>query len=60
LRPGDIITAVNDNRVQTSNALIRAVAGIPPGGAAKLSVIRDGQALEVAATVGRRPSEPEE
>ena len=60
LRPGDIITAVNDNRVETSNALVRAVAGIPPGGAAKLSVIRDGQALEVSAVVGRRPSEPEE
>ena len=60
LRSGDVITAVNDNKVETSNALVRAVAGIPPGGGAKLSIVRDGQKLEVAATVGRRPAEPEE
>ena len=60
LRAGDVITAVNDNKVETNNGLVRAVAGIPPGGNAKLSVIRGGQTLEVAATVGRRPAEPEE
>ena len=60
LMPGDIITAVNGTKVQTSNGLVRAVAGIPPGGGAKLSVSRNGQPLEIAATVGRRPAEPEE
>lgn len=60
LRTGDVITAVNGTRVETSNGLVRAVAAIPPGGGVKLSVLRDGQGLEVVATVGRRPAEPEE
>ncbi len=60
LRAGDVITAVNDSKVETSNGLVRAVAGIPPGNGARLSVLRDGRPLEIAATVGRRPAEPEE
>ena len=60
LRIGDVITAVNGTAVQTANGLVRAIAGVPPGGTAKLSVVRGGQPFETSATLGRRPSEPEE
>lgn len=60
LQPGDIIMAVNDTKVETSNALVRAVASIPPGGVAKLKVTRSGQPTELSAILGLRPSEPEE
>ena len=60
LQGGDIITAVNDVKVETANALVRAVASIPPGGAAKLSIMRDGRSMDLSATLGLRPAEPEE
>ena len=31
LRPGDVVTAVNGEQVDTSRGLIRAVAAVPPG-----------------------------
>ncbi|MDT7951921.1 MAG: trypsin-like peptidase domain-containing protein [Acetobacteraceae bacterium] len=60
LQSGDIITAVNGNAVATSNGLVRAVAGISPGGNARLSVTRNGRPIVIDVTVGRRPTEPEE
>lgn len=60
VRPGDIVMAVNGTKIETTNGLIRTVANIPPGADAALSVIRNGQALELTVTVGRRPAEPEE
>lgn len=60
LRPGDVIVAVNDVKIETTNGLIRTVASIPPGADAKLSVMRDGQMTELTVTVGRRPADPEE
>ncbi|RZK91060.1 MAG: PDZ domain-containing protein, partial [Methylobacterium sp.] len=60
LRPGDVVTAVNDVKIETTNGLIRTVAGIAPGTDAKLSMVRGGQPTELIVTVGRRPNEPEE
>ncbi|MDP9095712.1 MAG: trypsin-like peptidase domain-containing protein [Pseudomonadota bacterium] len=60
LLPGDVIVAVNDTKIETTNGLIRTVAGIPPGTDAKLSAIRNGQPIDLTVTVGRRPAEPEE
>jgi serine protease Do len=60
LRPGDVITAVNGDKVETSTGLVRTIAGMPPGGSARLSVRRGGQNVDVSVTVGRRPAEPEE
>jgi serine protease Do len=55
VKQGDVITAVNGQRVDTSRDLIRSVAAMPPGGAVSLSVRRQGRTLEVSVTVGRRP-----
>lgn len=60
LRPGDVVTAVNDMKIETTNGLIRAVASIAPGADVKLSLVRGGQPSELTVTVGRRPTEPEE
>ncbi len=60
IRPGDTILTVNDTKMETSTGLVRSIAAIPPGGAAKLGVRRNGQNFEVAVRVGQRPAEPEE
>ena len=57
LRPGDIVLAVDGNRVKTAQGLIRAVTAAAPGTAVRLTVERSGQQLDVPVTVGRRPSE---
>ncbi len=56
LRAGDIVTAVNGQTVEDSNALLRAVAAIPPGQTARLTVQRQGREIELSVTVGRRPN----
>jgi len=61
LRPGDVVTAVNGQKVESTQSLIRAVAAITPGGSARLTVRRGSGTVEVPVTVGRRPPEqPEE
>ena len=57
LRPGDVVTAVNGQKVDTTQSLIRAVAAITPGGSARLTVRRGNSTVEVPVTVGRRPAE---
>lgn len=57
LRPGDLVTAVNGQRVDTARNLIRAVAAVQPGNTARLTVRRANHEMEVPVTVGRRPAE---
>ena len=57
LRPGDVVLAVNGDRVDSARGLIRAVAAAQPGSAVKLSVRRSGQSFELPVTVGRRAQE---
>ncbi|MBV8590616.1 MAG: trypsin-like peptidase domain-containing protein, partial [Acetobacteraceae bacterium] len=57
LRPGDIVMAVNGERVDSARGLIRAVAGTPPGPTVRLTVRRQGTNIEVPVTVGRRTPE---
>ena len=59
VRPGDIVTAINGEGVDTTRSLLRAVAATPPGQALRLTVRRGAQSLEVGVTVGRRPAEPQ-
>mgnify|MGYP002780367964 CR=1 FL=1 len=56
LRPGDIVTAVNGERIETSRALVRNVAAVPPGQTVRLNVLRDGRERELPVQVGRRPT----
>lgn len=57
LRPGDVVIAVNGDRVDSARSLIRAVAAAPPGNTVQLTVRRQNQTLQVPVTVGRRPPE---
>ena len=55
LRVGDVVVAVNNETVDSSRALIRAVAAVPPGDSVRLRVRRQGRELDILVTVGRRP-----
>ena len=57
IRPGDIVLAVNGDRIDSPNGLIKAVAAVPPGGNARLTVRRADREVDIPVTVGRRPSE---
>ncbi len=46
---GDIITAINDEKMEDSNVLRNKVASSTPGTEIKLSLIRDGKALDLTA-----------
>ena len=56
LRQGDLVVAINGDRVETSRALVRTVAGFPPGQTLRLTVVREGRERELPVQVGRRPS----
>lgn len=57
IRPGDVVLAVNGEKIESSRGLIRAVAGVPPGNSVRLTVRRTGREMEINVTVGRRPTE---
>ncbi|WP_137179757.1 trypsin-like peptidase domain-containing protein [Roseomonas sp. AR75] len=56
LRQGDQVVAINGERIETSRALVRNVAALPPGQTVQLSILRDGRPTEVPVQIGRRPA----
>lgn len=53
LEKGDIVTAINGEPVTDGiGSLSKAIGDLGPGSDARISVIRDGQALELTATLG--------
>jgi serine protease Do len=57
IRPGDVVVAVNGEKIESSRGLIRAVAVVPPGDSVRVTVRRQGREMEIPVSVGRRPSE---
>jgi len=57
VRPGDVVVAINGERIETSRGLIRTVAGAPPGNILRLTVRRQGRDIDIPVTVGKRPTE---
>ncbi len=57
LRQGDVVVAINGDRVETSRALVRTVAAVPPGQTVRLTVLREGRERELPVQVGRRPGQ---
>jgi serine protease Do len=51
IKRGDIITAINGEKIEDSNVLRNKVAGTVPGTAIKLTIIRDGKVQELTATL---------
>jgi serine protease Do len=57
VRAGDLVVAINGDRIDSSRGLIRAVAAVPPGRDLRLTVRRQGREVEIPVTVGRRPQD---
>ncbi|HET9733999.1 MAG TPA: Do family serine endopeptidase [Burkholderiales bacterium] len=55
VKPGDVLTSVNDAPVADPQAMLNLVAALQPGSSARVKVKRQAQTLELAVTVGRRP-----
>ena len=55
IRPGDILLAVNGNKVSNSASLLNLIAALKPGDVARLTVARKQQSLDLKIQVGRRP-----
>ncbi|MGH9947339.1 MAG: DegQ family serine endoprotease [Pyrinomonadaceae bacterium] len=51
VKRGDIITAINGEKIDDGNVLRNKVASTLPGTAIKLTVVRDGTSLELTATL---------
>jgi serine protease DegQ len=56
LKPGDVVTSVDDRPVANQVQLLNAVAALKPGSEAVLSVQRDTKTLHVKLTVAQRPA----
>ncbi len=54
---GDMVVALNGDHIDSARTLIRAVAAMPPGHAARLTVRRQGHDIELPLTIGRRPTD---
>ena len=57
LQPGDIITSVNDDRVDTWNQFVHDVVSKKVGETVKLGIVRDRGSRTVAVTLAERPGD---
>ncbi len=55
LRPGDLILAIDGEPVRDGQEAMNRIAAITPGQRVRLTVLRQGQQLEIEAEVGVRP-----
>jgi serine protease DegQ len=56
LEPGDVILAINGQKVANSRLMLNQIAQLPPGSSASVRVIRAGKEIDVPVTVGERPT----
>jgi serine protease Do len=56
LRQGDVITGLDGLRISNNLDLVRGISAVPPGQNVRLSLVREGRAVEITIQVGRRPS----
>ena len=52
---GDVITDINDTRVDRIQALRLELSNYSPGDTVTLSILRDGKSLKIEVTLGERP-----
>jgi serine protease Do len=61
IKRGDVVIAINGDKIDTSHGLIRSVAVVPPGNSVRLTIRRQvreqAREIEIPVTVGRRPAE---
>lgn len=56
IRPGDILTAIDDEPLHGPRQAIQLISRFRPGDEIRISLIRGWQQLEVSSTVGQRPA----
>ena len=52
---GDVVVAVGDEPITGQAALVATIRDLPPGSTATVSLVRDGEALDVSVVLGERP-----
>ena len=55
MRPGDILLSVDGRKVSSTNDMLNLIADLPPGGKARMTVMRKNRQATLDVTVGRRP-----
>lgn len=55
LKSRDVVTALNGNAIADSTAFARMVGNFDPGAEVTLTVVRDGEAIEINVTLGTMP-----
>ncbi len=55
LQPGDVITHINGQKIEDARFALNLIAQTVPGSTIKLRGIRNGRAIEIEATVSKRP-----
>ncbi|MDG2005363.1 MAG: Do family serine endopeptidase [Novosphingobium sp.] len=59
IKPGDVVTKVDGEEVNSEQTLSYLVANTAPGRRIPIELIREGKRMTVTATVGKRPTEDE-
>ncbi|MCS0501112.1 Do family serine endopeptidase [Ancylobacter mangrovi] len=57
LKPGDIVTAIDDQQIKDAREMSREVASHKPGSTIKLSVLRDGKPMTLSVTLEQLPDQ---
>lgn len=56
IKPGDILVAINGETVANSSEMLNIIAGLPPGDAAMLTIMRNGTEQTIRVLIGKRPT----
>jgi Do/DeqQ family serine protease len=60
VKPGDVVIRVGTAEVASTQQLLNAVAALKPQSTATLSLVREGEPMEVTVQVGQRPTQQRE
>jgi serine protease Do len=57
IRPGDVVTSINNKKVESSSDVVDYVSSQPIGSAVAIQYVRDGKPSQVQVTLGELPDE---
>jgi S1-C subfamily serine protease len=60
IKPGDVLTQVAGKQVKDAQVMLELIAALEPGKTARFELKRDGRAVPVEVTIGKRPRPPKE
>ncbi|MHB1236028.1 MAG: Do family serine endopeptidase [Gallionella sp.] len=60
VKTGDILVSIDNNAIDSWNAMLETVANLPPGNTVQLRLIRNGAAISLQVKVGKRPKPVEQ